>query len=61
MPKTLLKQNYSTVQRVEIQNFFCDILSHFISKWNALKHYDAKNTPNLTIIKYKIIFSAFAT
>ena len=50
-----------TVQRVESQKFFCDILSLFITNWNALKHYDAQNTPNLTIIKYKIIFfSAFA-
>ena len=47
-----------TVQRDERQ-FFCDIFVAFISNWNALKHYDAQNTPNLTIIKYKIIFFCF--
>ena len=53
-----IELQYSTESRNP--KFFCDILSHFISKWNALKHYDAKNTPNLTIINYlKLFFSAF--
>ena len=48
-----------TVQRVESQFFFVTFLSLFISNWNALKHYDAQNTPNLTIIKYKLFFFLF--
>ena len=49
MPK--LYWNSITVQRVEIQ-FFCDIFVAFYIKLECLKHYDAKNTPNLTIIKF---------
>ena len=48
-----IKENQKTI-------FFCDILVAFFYKnWNAMKNRDARNTPNITNPKYKIIFSAF--
>ena len=45
-----------TVQRVKSQ-FFCDIFVAFYTKRECNEALDAQNTPNITNLKYKIIFS----
>ena len=47
-----------TVQRVESQ-FFCDIFVAFYTKRECNEALDAQNTPNITNLKYKIIFFLF--
>ena len=47
-----------TVQRVKSQ-FFCDILVAFYTKRECNEALDAQNTPNITNLKYKIIFFLF--
>ena len=55
MPTTLL--NRITVQYREKSNtFFVTFCRIFYQKMECLKHDDAKNTPNLTIIIYKNLF-----
>ena len=44
-----------TVQRVKSQ-FFCDIFVAFYTKRECNEALDAQNTPNITNLKYKIIF-----
>ena len=47
-----------TVQRVKSQ-FFCDIFVAFYTKRECNEALDAQNTPNITNLKYKIIFFCF--
>ena len=47
-----------TVQRVKSQ-FFCDIFVAFYTKRECNEALDAQNTPNITNLKYKIIFFLF--
>ena len=58
MQKLYLNTNYIKENQKTI--FFLWHFSRFFYKnWNAMKNRDARNTPNITNPKYKIIFSAF--